>query len=481
MQIRSLSVLSKFATVFSFGFFLPVWFLQLRGNESVSPVARYRNLGTRIGIIENGVHENNAAILNPQFEASSNINSVGGTTTGVNVTATSHVASIAKTSTAIKDTSAESTLLSERKKKDMGDILWFHADSPEAISLYKGCTPVSYSWQPDLKPTFLIIGVQKSGTTSVKGALRKYVCAGSGGEAHFFDDPALSRNPPTAAQLQTYEQRWQICPERHDGELRGRYEKTPSYYYQLWAPLRACEALGGEQQKVVLFLRDPVQRALSSFFESRTKRLKATTEDFDRLVNLDIDIFEKCGGVPKSPGLAEKYANISQQKKNSISFENFETCCSDVAISHGLKNWPGCGFCDKEETANGRFPFRCGAYGSKVAAHVRMGLYVFFVQNWLRYFKAHNMRIYIVEESLFRGDMPRVVYELSCSMADEKNGQKNALACDSAKSKKSLGEDRHANTRDHPTMWESTRKKLTDFYEPFNRDLERLIGRNLPW
>jgi N-formylglutamate amidohydrolase len=37
------------------------------------------------------------------------------------------------------------------------------------------------------------------------------------------------------------------------------------------------------------------------------------------------------------------------------------------------------------------------------------------------------------------------------------------------------------NTRRYPPLSESTAQRLREYFEPYNRDLERLLGRSMGW
>ena len=102
--------------------------------------------------------------------------------------------------------------------------------------------------------TFLIVGVQKGGTTALFDYLGDYpdVALPSEKELHFFDDEALDWERP---DYSAYEARF---PTR-DGRPFG--EASPIYSY--WPGALARIAAYNPAMKLILVLRDPVQRAWS--------------------------------------------------------------------------------------------------------------------------------------------------------------------------------------------------------------------------
>jgi hypothetical protein len=339
--------------------------------------------------------------------------------------------------------------------------MWFHASSREAELLYKGCGRSNVSSR---SPSFVILGVQKAGTSSVTAALRNYTCRSIAHEPHFFDSGNYSDRPVPAARLNEYlGQQWGHCNQ--DSIL---FEKSPSYYWQAWTPLRMCESLGTERP-VVLFLRDPVARAYSSFYHSvsdrqlngefvlRPRQVALTPEGFDELAQVEVAIVQSCGGVPSGDLQLDLRARA-----------NFSACCKSVTKELGFENWNGCE-CDISHDQI------CGVFGEKVESQVRMGIYAPYLRNWLQYYQSANVYIYIVEETVFP-DMERVVWELACTLFPAK-------APASCAGQARLGQNLKLNSASskQPPMLKQTYNLLKEFYRPFNRELEALIGRSVPW
>jgi len=120
-------------------------------------------------------------------------------------------------------------------------------------------------------PDFLVIGAQRSGTTTLFYDLCRHpqVAGSPVKEVHFFDhhfargvDWYRSFFPPTAAQERT---------RRRGGDLLGG-EATPNYLFHPAAPGRAAETV--PHARLIAILRDPVGRAYSHYRKSVERRVE---------------------------------------------------------------------------------------------------------------------------------------------------------------------------------------------------------------
>ena len=126
-------------------------------------------------------------------------------------------------------------------------------------------------------PNFMIIGAQKCGTTWLDAMLRKHpqVFVSAEKELHFWD-----REPRWRGGLEAYATHFAAAGPEH----RARGECTPNY---LWtSPDQGRSARGGSENfelpariaaalpdlKLIVLLRDPVQRAISAYFHHIRKR-----------------------------------------------------------------------------------------------------------------------------------------------------------------------------------------------------------------
>lgn len=107
---------------------------------------------------------------------------------------------------------------------------------------------------------FMIIGVQKGGTTALSHFLDQHdqICMAEGKEVHLFDAPEFDPNWSAGEINQRYAPFFQTAT---DGQLLG--EATPIYLY--WPEVIAALHQYNPALKLVVILRDPVERAISQY------------------------------------------------------------------------------------------------------------------------------------------------------------------------------------------------------------------------
>lgn len=125
-------------------------------------------------------------------------------------------------------------------------------------------------------PDFLVIGAQKSGTTSLYGYLSHHpdVSAAVIKETHFFDEQYHRGWAWYRAQF----------PLREAAERRVTGEATPSYLLDPRTPARVARGLPGI--RLVAILRDPVDRAYSQF-NHETARGHEDVASFEEALDLE--------------------------------------------------------------------------------------------------------------------------------------------------------------------------------------------------
>ncbi len=112
--------------------------------------------------------------------------------------------------------------------------------------------------RPRLKPSFLIIGAQKAGTSALFKMLARHpqVIAPEVKELHFFDD-----DDRYAKGITSYWQQFPITPLREKD--RFTFEATPAYLFSENSAERIHHHLPAT--RLVAVLRDPVKRAYSAW------------------------------------------------------------------------------------------------------------------------------------------------------------------------------------------------------------------------
>ena len=119
------------------------------------------------------------------------------------------------------------------------------------------------------RPTFLIIGAQKAGTTSLYNYLIQHPCIGRSTrkEVHYFDSADYQQGD--AWYLSHFPMRW------HPRDLVGRGRKSSQITgeaspYYLAHPASAARIKAFDpNMRLIVMLRDPVERALSHYHHQR--------------------------------------------------------------------------------------------------------------------------------------------------------------------------------------------------------------------
>lgn len=115
-------------------------------------------------------------------------------------------------------------------------------------------------------PDFLIIGAQRSGTSSLYKYLQLHpaVVASLRKETHYFSHHYLKGEEWYRSHFPS---RWyRDWVQKRRGWKTWTFEATPLYLFHPWAAKRAFELLGGT--RIVAVLRNPVDRAFSHYHHS---------------------------------------------------------------------------------------------------------------------------------------------------------------------------------------------------------------------
>ncbi len=113
---------------------------------------------------------------------------------------------------------------------------------------------------------FMIIGVQKGGTTALSHFLSCHpqVAMASNKEVHLFDAPDYR---PGLSQVEINQRYQHYFPRQAEGQLLG--EATPIYLY--WPEIIPELHRYNPRLKLIVLLRDPVQRAISQYQMERAR------------------------------------------------------------------------------------------------------------------------------------------------------------------------------------------------------------------
>ena len=124
------------------------------------------------------------------------------------------------------------------------------------------------TWRSRPLPDFVIIGTQKSGTTSLHAYLSQHpqCLRPYEKEVHFFDgglDPVVDNYQKGQAWYRAH------FPHRKNGSDARVFEASPLYIFNPLVPARMFDLL--PQAKLVAILRNPTERAISHYFHEKQR------------------------------------------------------------------------------------------------------------------------------------------------------------------------------------------------------------------
>ena len=256
-----------------------------------------------------------------------------------------------------------------------------------------------------LKPTFLVIGAQKSGTTSLHGYLADHpaiLCA-TPKEVHYFDhayhrgDRWYLAHFPLASRG--------IAARARIGGAPAVGEVTPAYLFNPLVPRRAHAF--DPRLKLIAVLRDPVMRAYS------------------------------------------QYQMQHRQGREPLSFE--EALANEAALLPS----------ELERIESD--PFAPSETAQRIA-YVARGRYAEQLERWLEVFP-HEQLLVLTSEELLSEPMEAMSRIARFLAIPEHRSASYPLR----------------GVKEYSPMDPATRDRLALLFEPDNRRLERLLGRELDW
>ncbi|MCW6049032.1 tetratricopeptide repeat protein [Lyngbya sp. CCAP 1446/10] len=301
---------------------------------------------------------------------------------------------------------------------NLGEVLTRQGKISEAISCYKtvsykqtfasilskrigkmpvpqntetGKMPVPQNWnlKPVKVPKFIIIGSQRCGTTSLYTYLAEQpqILTPIKKEMDFFSWH-FHRG------IDWYLAHFPLMPE---GEEFVTGEASPSYFDCREAPERVYSAC--PEAKLIVLLRNPVDRAISHFY--RLRELNWEGRSLDRAISDEIE-------------------RLNQNPEYIIG----------------------------EEPGN----------------YLARGRYIEFIKNWLAFFPPEQLLILKSED--FYGNVGETVQQV-LAFLDLPEYQ--------------LSEYQNANPGVYQRVNESVRELLSDYFKPYNQELEEYLGRRFDW
>lgn len=294
------------------------------------------------------------------------------------------------------------------------------------------CDPSYLSTQHEPLPTYIIIGAQKCGTTSLYEYISQHplVLKGKRRETHYFD---WRWNP----QLQTPQEHQQYYMNFYHGDVLKKHpsiitgESTPSYllHSNIVIP-RLKMVLPSSSLRLLVMLRNPVSRAYSQFQmaidasgtqeQMKTRGMSSyANKTFEEIIETEIKQCEDNGINP------------------DVSYEIFErTLLTSLPMNHG---------------------------GHSI---ILRGLYALQLIPWLENFPE---QIKILSISEIKGTKQQIQQTL------------NSVFEFISLPPSDIEDVEPKNARNYSEMSPQARARLEEFYAPYNEKLFSLLGRRLEW
>ena len=225
----------------------------------------------------------------------------------------------------------------------------------------------------------------------------------------FFADPRWRRQPaPLDAQKEYLDAHFHRCGEREAFLSVPRFQNTKDLLYTGWAPLRMCEAMGGDETRIVAMLTNPIDHAASVFAETllehrdavagwatpakaepkkKRENISYSRRGFELAVDVDLHIARACGADGLLLGTSDSR------------FEAKARCCASAAAEKGFAAWPGCpGGCSNPGLSEDERA-RCDERGELGFSPARAGAWVDHLRRLYERVPAQNVMVVTADQA----------------------------------------------------------------------------------
>ena len=209
------------------------------------------------------------------------------------------------------------------------------ANSTEALESYEGCrvTRGGSKLRNDMGvrrfPDFIVAGARGAPLDDLHRLLseKNVACAATDEDDGFFHDPRWRRDPiPLEDQTEYLKRDYDQCGKEERWLGVPRFQTSRDAIYHGWAPDRMCEAMGGDETRVVLVLPDPVDHALAVF----SQKLEPHKDTFHRWIERAED---SSRAVHASATTTKKAAAAAKEEEEEAGSRSAEEAGSRAAAS----------------------------------------------------------------------------------------------------------------------------------------------------
>eukprot|EP01041_Mallomonas_annulata_P003462 gene3462-6888_t len=349
-------------------------------------------------------------------------------------------------------------------------------------------------------PNVFLIGASKSGTTSIVGHLarhpgvsfvRRRVDSHRHREIHRFD---RSWYPWSWKQLELLDE-WSLCPlVTHPDAIVVHY--TPHYLYAPSVPFELRDLYSTasphsdsnsnsniDHFRFIVVLREPVSRAISSYWFKNSRLLMkhdtGSVKDFETKFEQEIVVrrkYEKCM-VSRGHGVVPMTTSISISASSSPDNRPSNSTATST-ISKYLTPLPSHDRASLLTSLRicfgGDASFRSPTLGLR---HVDKGVYVDQFLRWRANFIHSQFLVQSLEQ--WSASPVGAMEELLAFLGLQLRGRDGIGVDDETALELLLSEKKlvTSNFRNE-SIPDDLRRRLTDFYRPYNAMLEKLLGQN---
>jgi len=318
-------------------------------------------------------------------------------------------------------------------------------------------------------PTYMILGAQKSGTTSVYEYMNQHplIVRAKRRETHCLDWRWNEK-------LSTREERTEYCQSYFHTENLRKYpsiltgDSTPSYLLDSYRTIPRLKEVFTWKMKLIVILRDPVKRAKSHYEmvtsldgtpeQVKTRGKQWVNKSLEEVIEIDFQNMKSVGLIP--------YWNTQTQTIDGDVFDSFVGSKEeDVAFEDYLKI---------------HVPMNTGSHSL-----LSRGLYELQLRQWMKEFD-HDQFLVLKLEDMSQS-FPQMHGNRDCSDVSDESGVQSTmnkvwkfleLPC------YKVQDESAKNTRSYQKeIKDETKKVLERFYAPHNQRLESLLGTEWynPW
>lgn len=297
------------------------------------------------------------------------------------------------------------------------------------------------------QPDFLGIGLFKCGTTSFYSYLIQHpqILPAVTKEIRYFSNNTIN-------DLEYYLSHFPGISNNNylTGEVTPRYFTFPNVAQQIkdWFP----------QIKLILLLRNPIKRAISGFYWGNKFSYRYLNKSLNGIHHLDLNrVQEKIAEIKEKQNLSlHQKIELQNQWLDFLReiWKHYPNLNTQIAI-HIRNQWLS--FLAEKSKQNLDI-------NHEIAYHIASSLYINYLPEWFRVFPKEQILI-LRSEDLF---------------TNPQNTMKQAYNFLGLPDHP-LSEYRNANRNKYPPISPSLHQQLTDFFRPYNQELEDYLGRKFNW